>query len=206
MLETLFAYPRFLGTVTLRLIAAAALVVGLPLPLGVSAALVAVTSLLLARRSPYGTDGADQMTLIIFVAASLAEMIGTPRARELFLWFVAAQACLAYITAGVAKSVSPVWRDGRALPGILGTNSYGHRRIGQVLACHQRTAWILGWATIVLECVFPSALLGFQPLTYVLLAAMLSFHVAAAFLMRLNTFFWAFTATYPSILFCALRS
>ncbi|MFF0292212.1 hypothetical protein ACFYST_03490 [Kitasatospora sp. NPDC004614] len=206
MLERLFAYPNFAVVLVLRLLAAAAVMVGPPLPLAALAALIAVSSSLLAQRSPYGTDGADQLTVIIFVGAALSEAIATPNSYKLFLWFISAQACLAYLTAGVAKLASPVWREGGALPGILGTSSYGYRRLGAVLARHQRTFWTLGWLIMALECVFPTALLGIRPLTYTMLAAMLTFHLGAAFLMRLNTFFWAFTATYPSILFCALGS
>jgi HTTM domain len=201
----LFLYPNFIAVVAVRLLAAVVVVLGWPLPGVATASIIALTSALLALRSPYGTDGADQMTLIIFVAAALADFVGTSGAANIFLWFVTAQACLAYFVAGVAKLSSPVWRDGYALPGILGTSSYGYPELGRLLSRHRDVARLFGWGVIILECCFPAVLLGIRPLTYTLLALALAFHLSAIFLMRLNTFFWAFLATYPSIMFCTLK-
>lgn len=205
ILGWLFQYPHFILVVALRLVMAVLVIVGWPLSVVSTASVIAAASFLLALRSPYGTDGADQMTMIIFLAAALADVIHTPRSTLMFLWFVALQACLAYFIAGVAKLVSPVWRGGRALPGILGTTSYGHRQLGPFLTRHPCMTSLCGWGVIMLECLFPAVLLGIRPLTFALLACALGFHVVAVFLMRLNTFLWAFAATYPSILFCALH-
>ena len=48
----------------------------------------------------------------------------------------------------------------------------------------------------------PHPLVGSQP-SLALLIGGASFHIGAAILMRLNTFLWAFVATYPAIIFCA---
>jgi hypothetical protein len=50
--------------------------------------------------------------------------------------FIAAQALLAYSTSGIAKLVSPVWRDGTGLVGILSTIDHGTPALGQWLARH----------------------------------------------------------------------
>ena len=42
-----------------------------------------------------------------------------------------------------------------------------------------------------------------QSLTYLLLISGVLFHIGAAVLMHLDTFLWAFIATYPAIIFCA---
>jgi hypothetical protein len=205
MLGWLFEYPRFIIVVAVRLIAAVLMVIGWPPSVFTTASIIAVASALLALRSGYGTDGADQMSMIIFVAAALASAVHTTLATVMFLWFITSQACLAYFIAGFAKLMSPVWRDGRALPGIFGTTSYGYRELGPLLARHHHISRLCGWSVIILECSFPGVLLGIRPLTLTLLACGLGFHIAGVFVMRLNTFLWAFMATYPSILFCTLR-
>ena len=48
----------------------------------------------------------------------------------------------------------------------------------------------------------PHPLVGSQP-SLALLIGGASFHIGAAILMRLNTFLWAFVATYHAIIFCA---
>jgi hypothetical protein len=120
------------------------------------------------------------------------------------LWFLAAEVALAYFTAGTAKIISRTWRSGDALPGIFATTVYGDEWVGRLLAGKQRLGLVLGWSVITLECTFPLALLGIMPLTYVLLSLGAGFHVGAAVFMRLNTFLWAFLATYPAVLYCAL--
>ena len=88
------------------------------------------------------------------------------------------------------------------MPGIAATEIYGDALASRVLAAHASTATALGWSVIALETAFPLALLG-TPLTAMLLAGGLAFHVGGAVFMRLNTFLWAFVATYPAILFSA---
>lgn len=159
--------------------------------------------LLLGMRSRFGGDGADQMTVITFTVLALAFAFGQQRAAVLVLWFVTAQTCLAYLTAGVAKLVSAQWRSGTALGEILATGVYGHPWAAAVLARRTRLAAAACWSVIVLECTFPAVLIGVRPLTWALLAGAALFHVGTAILMRLNTFLWAFVATYPAVLYCA---
>ncbi|MFE7720344.1 hypothetical protein ACFU44_15025 [Nocardia rhizosphaerihabitans] len=200
----LLVYPRVLGLVVV------CLVCGILLALHPSSAVnsaaaagIAVTYILLNMRSRFGGDGADQMTVIVFASLALAFGVGQARADEIVLWFLAAQACLAYFTAGVAKLAGPTWRSGAALPEVLATQSYGHPWAGRVLARHRGVAVAMCWSIIVLECGFPLVLLGIRPLTYALLIGAALLHLGTAFLMRLTTFFWAFVATYPAIIFCA---
>jgi hypothetical protein len=200
----LLVYPLVLCIVAACLACAILLTVRPSSPFNsVAAGVIAVTYILLAVRSRFGSDGADQMTIIVFLSLALAFGIGQGRAYVVVLWFLAAQACLAYFTAGVAKLVSPWWRSGAALPGILSTRAYGHPWAGRMLARHRSVATAMSWSVILLECAFPLSLLGVQPLTYLLLISGVLFHIGAAVLMHLDTFLWAFIATYPAIIFCA---
>ncbi|GEM32915.1 hypothetical protein NN3_39220 [Nocardia neocaledoniensis NBRC 108232] len=197
-------YPRVLGLVV------ACLACGILLALhpssalnAAAAAVIAATYILLGMRSRFGGDGADQMTIIVFASLALAFGVGQTRADEIVLWFLTAQACLAYFTAGVAKLAGRSWRSGAALPEVLATQSYGHPWAGRVLARHRGVAVAMCWSVIAFECGFPLVLLGIGPLTYALLISGALLHLGTAFVMRLTTFFWAFVATYPAIIFCA---
>ncbi|WP_433672768.1 hypothetical protein ACQP06_15060 [Nocardia sp. CA-136227] len=200
----LLVYPRVLGLIAASLACAVLLVLHPSSTLNALAAtVIAATYILLSMRSRFGGDGADQMTIVVFVALALAFAVGQERAEVVVLWFIAAQVCLAYFTAGVAKLVSPVWRSGTALPEILATRAYGHRRAAKILARHRTAAAAMCWSVILLECGFPLVLLGIGPLTYLLVISGALLHIGTAILMRLNTFLWAFLATYPAVIFCA---
>jgi hypothetical protein len=200
----IFAYPRVLGFFALRAACAVLLLVD-ALPgdgprAAIAAALVA-TSLLVSFRSPYGNDGADQMMTLIFVSTGLAHAIGSPAARQLALGFIALQACLSYFTAGIAKLASPMWRGGTAITGVLGTEIYGHPSAGALVAGNPALARGASWFVMLFECAFPLAIIGPREVTLALLFAAALFHLGAAIFMRLNTFLWAFVATYPAVLY-----
>ncbi|MGW2661987.1 HTTM domain-containing protein [Nocardia tengchongensis] len=200
----LLVYPRVLGLVAACVACAVLLVLRPSWPVNaVAAGVIATTYILLSMRSRFGGDGADQMTIVVFASLALAFGIGQERGEVIVLWFLAAQVCLAYFTAGVAKLVSPVWRSGAALPEILATRAYGHPRAAKILARHRLVAAAMCWSVILLECSFPLALLGIRPLTYLLVISGALLHIGTAILMRLNTFLWAFLATYPAVIFCA---
>ena len=202
----LLDYPRVFWLISLRLLCGCVLLAGLSpgdATRGAMDALIVLTSFLITVRSTYGRDGADQMLFLTFIALGVAHTFGNPAARHLALWFLAAQACLSYFTAGTAKLVSPIWRGGAALPGIFGTDIYGHLWLRTVLARYTALAKIGCWSTILLETAFPLALLGSRPLTATLVCTGVAFHVGAAVFMRLNTFLWAFIATYPAVLYCS---
>jgi hypothetical protein len=200
----LLDYPGVLAVVAARAVCALLLLPPWdPIP-PAAAAGVAIGTLLLVLRSPFGSDGADQMLFIIFVSASLGGAAGSPYAVDLVLWFVTLQACLSYLTSGVAKLASSDWRQGAAVPGIFSTDMYGRSWAGGIARRHRRISRVLGWSVIVLECCFPLVLLGIAPLTLGILAAAATFHLGTAVVMRLNTFFWAFIATYPAIIYTTL--
>jgi hypothetical protein len=151
-----------------------------------------------------GGDGADQMTSIVLVAAALGAPAFPGDVRvALGAGFIAAQAILAYSTSGVAKLISPVWRDGTGLAGILSTIDHGTPALGQWLVRHPTLSKLASWGTIMFECAFILVLVLPPPLAAALLVAGLGFHAACAGLMGLNSFLWAFPATYPCLWFAA---
>jgi hypothetical protein len=178
---------------------------GITGPAGGAALTVCLAALTAVRwRRLLGGDGAEQMSSIVLIAAWLAVLAGPDPVRlRVAVTFIAAQAALSYVTAGVAKLRSATWRSGRALPMILATEVHGQAWAAELLTRHRLLALASGWLVMAFECLFPIGMLLGPPVVLVILAVGLVFHAACAVVMGLNTFVWAFLATYPCVLVVA---
>jgi pimeloyl-ACP methyl ester carboxylesterase len=117
------------------------------------------------------------------------------------LWFVGLQATAAYAASGFAKLVSPTWRSGQALPGVLRTQVYGDRRAWQMLRRHPRAARALTAGLLALECLFPAVYLAKGRLARPIVLSAGALHLANARIMGLGRFVWAFGAMYPALFY-----
>jgi hypothetical protein len=152
-----------------------------------------------------GGDGAEQLAMLVLIAAGLAVLPYPADGRVMMAAvFIAAQVSLAYVTAGIAKLASGIWRDGAALPAIFSTNTHGHPLAAALLANHGGLARAGSWGVIVFECAFPLLFLGPSWLALGFLAVGLAFHAGCALLMGLNSFLWSFPATYPCVFVVAV--
>ena len=169
----------------------------------IAAVVSVMTGILTSYRTVLGGDGSDQMMVIV-----LAGIIGisiipeTSIIRNAGLWFVAGQAALSYFTAGFAKLFSSQWREGQAVGAILCSASYGRPSIGKVVLRYRTLGMMLCWSVVLFEVAFPAALFLPWPYLWGFMIAGASFHLGTALLMGLNTFLWAFLATYPAIYAC----
>ena len=160
-----------------------------------------VASLVVRQRRVVGGDGAEQLSEIMLLSTALAVLPTPGETRmDLAVVFIAAQLTLSYVTAGIFKLISPVWRGGEALPGIL--NTYGH---GVIWASRfvGRRRWLgfsAGWLVMLFEVTFPIVFVAPVPVVVAYLAIGLAFHLGCAVLMGLNSFLWAFPAAYPCVL------
>lgn len=169
-------------------------------------ATVVATSFALSYRSIFGQDGSDQMSSLIFVSLLIASL--TPSnaiVREAALAFIAAQAVLSYLVAGIAKAAGPVWRNGDATLLIFNTQGYGLESVARVLFAVPAAARLLTWTVVVMECTFPLVFVAGPRWCWIFLGWGLAFHLLNAVVMGLNSFLWAFGAAYPAIIFCLLR-
>lgn len=144
-----------------------------------------------------GNDGSDQMLFV--VTPSLAVAYGfslNGPCAWIPLWFIVAQAVLAYETSGISKLVSPVWRSGRAIELIFNTAGYGSQKVSKLLARSPALALIGAWTVIIFECVFPFVLIAPKQIMILMLVVAVVFHVGCALTMGLNCFLWAFASTY----------
>jgi hypothetical protein len=204
VLNFVLSYPRVLGLIGIRAILAVALLVG-PRLLLIDPRIICPVALLgglLTIRNAYGQDGADQMSWILFTSLALVSLLPTVAVRIACLWFLALQGCLSYSTAGIAKATAKHWRDGTYLIRILGTKMYGNIAVSEFLNSRPAYARFVARLLIAWESCFPLILFLPPTLVICMLATGVLFHVANAYIMGLNTFFWSFLATYPAILYC----
>lgn len=118
------------------------------------------------------------------------------------VFFVAAQLVLSYLTAGIAKLISPIWRSGQAVGLIMRTKTYGTPWLSRTVK-QLHLSGPLSWATILFEVVGPLSVLAGPKPTLLFLAAGMLFHISIAIAMGLNTFVWAFTATFPAVYYAS---
>jgi len=197
--DMLMSNPVYRAMLLARAAASAALAVG-PLNFNFATVLrstIGATSVAIYSRSPYGWDGADQMSTITFAGLSAWSIF--PRLEQAVIRFLALQLVLSYLASGIAKAVSPEWRSGSALAEITGTKIYGNPRFHDWLQARPGASRLLCRAIIIGECAFALSLIAPKPLRYLMMAGGISFHAATAYVMHLNTFFWSFTAAYPAL-------
>lgn len=157
------------------------------------------TSALLYPRHRYGTDGSDQVALLVQSATGLARFSRTPQTTDALLWYVAIQANLSYAASGWVKLLGDKWRNGEALPGVMRTRTYGFEKVYQLTKKYPRTSKYLQHSVLAMECLFPLAYLGGGRLVRPFIGAAASFHVANGFVMGLGRFMTAFPAMHPFV-------
>jgi len=149
----------------------------------------------------YWTNGADKMGMIVMVGTLFITAGELAQSKELILSGLlvsGGQLTLSYVTAGVSKMFFPDWRTGKTLSCVMNSTTWGHPLAAKITA-HRTLAFVLSWGVILLETLFPLALLAPPIVLWSALGAMLFFHAATAVFMRLNAFPWAFAAAYPAV-------
>jgi hypothetical protein len=165
-------------------------------------AILAFFALYIDFRDAVGKDGSDQMNKIISLTLFITFVSHDKDIAVLGLYFIACQAVLSYLIAGIAKLVSRKWTSGIAIQQIMNTETYGNRPIAMYLfSASHATNLAANWNIIIVECLFPSCLVIGYPYMWVFIIWGLLFHLYNAVFMGLNGFLWAFLATYPAIFF-----
>lgn len=195
------------GVRTLLLLRLTAAVGAITSPLGtwrqwLALAMLAVLSCIFSWRQKYGEDGADQMTNLVGITLFL--VVG-PFQPELLLFFgicfIALQAMLSYLSAGVAKLISPVWQSGAAVGLIVDNATYGSQGAGNFLRKLPGVGKAVTWGTVLFEVTFPVMIFLPWPAPAIALVSGACFHLSIALVMGLNNFVPAFLSTYPALFF-----
>jgi hypothetical protein len=205
--DWLLAYRHYCVVLVVRVVALVVLPIAVWLELRLTTvallSIVVCTTLLVNVRSPYGMDGSDQMLIQVQLPLLLAFCVGTTPALQIAIWYIALQACLSYCASGVAKAVSPIWRKGNVVFRIFNTRTYGYEPAARMLLGRPRLTRVVDWSAFMVETAFPLALIVGFPAVFLFIAWGVTFHAMNALVMGLNSFFWAFVATYPAVLFAA---
>ncbi|OZY84898.1 hypothetical protein CBP51_17195 [Cellvibrio mixtus] len=173
-------------------------------PLWVECVLL-VTAIILIRRfqGPYN-GGSDTMTVLVLVCLCLSHLSPSRYWQEIALGYLAVQLILSYFQSGWVKVVNPQWRNGSALQQVFALSAYPISERVRLWAQRPRVLWVMSWAIIVFELLFPLALLN-QTILIVALCIAALFHLANACLFGLNRFFWIWPAAYPVMIWFQAR-
>lgn len=167
-------------------------------------ALVVLSLFILKRfQGPYN-GGSDRMSLLVLCCLTLVYFMPSVQLREYAFGYLALQLVLSYFISGWVKIVNPAWRNGRALGDVFCFSAYPAGENLRALADWPRLLFVMSWAVMVFELLFPLALLTQATLIAGLVIAAV-FHFANACLFGLNRFFWIWLAAYPSILWLQER-
>jgi hypothetical protein len=204
VLNRLCESPTYLLFIALQLTAAVLVISHLfPFFSGCFILMILLVHLLSCLRHKGGLDGAQQMQTIIFASLLLFYLSSDPLAKTDCLLFIGLQVLLAYLTAGVVKVKSSVWRSGTALGNILQRTRFRNEKVSHIVRKHPFLTKVVCWSVFTGECLFPLLVLaGTQSCLLVLVAGIL-FHLIIALVWGLNSFFWSFVAAYPAVLFLA---
>ena len=201
-LRLVFAYQPFVVVLIVRFVSAALLLGGL----GGSAVPVALwltTVLVNVRFRGTFNGGSDLMTMVVLTGVVVAHLWrGSPVVVGGALLYVAAQATLSYVVAGVAKLANPGWRSGVALGAFVARPDFAvpvavRRALGT-----GRRLMIASWAVMLVECTFPLAFVGVGAAWFIVALA-LAFHLGNVAVFGLNRFLHAWAAAWPAVIFAA---
>jgi hypothetical protein len=150
------------------------------------------------------SDGAEQMAILTLLATCIAVLPGVNHTAITFaVWFIAGQAILSYVTAGVTKAVSTTWRNGDAIPLIMSSESHGQPWVADIFRAYPGLGRLLTRFVILFECAFPLILVGPAEIGVGLLAIGFAFHLGCAVAMGLNAFLLAFPGSYVCVAYVA---
>lgn len=171
------------------------LLLGVAVPWVLGLHLILALMILDRFQGPYN-GGSDRMALLILTCVAAARIF--PAYAELAIGYLAMQLILSYVISGAVKIANPDWRTGRALRDVFAFSAYPVSDALRGWADWPRVLWVMSWAVMLFEILFPLALTSQLGLALALgLAA--GFHLANACLFGLNRFFWIWIAAYPSI-------
>ncbi|MCL6302929.1 alpha/beta fold hydrolase [Streptomyces kronopolitis] len=171
---------------------------------GVGSVFLGGSTALLYPRHRYGTDGSDQVSILVQTAMGIARVSTHPQTKDAALWYVALQANLSYLVSGWVKLLGPDWRDATALGGVLRTKTYGHEPSFKLTQRSPRGARFVTYGVLALECLFPIAYLGKGALVRPIITCAAAFHTANGFVMGLGRFVSSFVAMHPAIAYTAV--
>lgn len=168
-------------------------------------AYLASSSAALYPRHHYGTDGSDQVSFQVSLAAFVARAVPGPRVQDSALWYVALQSGLSYLISGGVKLFGPSWRSGQAVPGVMRTATYGSRPLWKIFRDRPRLAAFSAHTMLMGEGLFAAVFLAGGRTTRPFVVGAALFHVAVGASMGLGRFVTAFGSMLPAVAYVTNR-
>jgi hypothetical protein len=179
----------------LRLLLGVALAL-LPLHPGTAFPAALCTLLVCMRFGGVFNGGSDYMTMALQLGLACASLGGV--AARAGLMYIAVQSLASYTIAGLVKLKAASWRDGSAVVSFLAHPHYGAPEWVNQLVQRRSAAVLMSWSVIAFECLMPFTLLS-PTLALSGVGIAFGFHTGTVVAFGLNRFLWAWTATYPAI-------
>jgi hypothetical protein len=149
-------------------------------------------------QGPYN-GGSDRMSLLILFCLCAAHLLPDPKWKELAFGYLGLQLVLSYFISGWVKIVNAAWRSGQALRDVFLFSAYPVSENMRKMAELPKLLFIMSWAVMLFELLFPFVVLN-QTLLFAALFVAAAFHLSNACFFGLNRFFWIWLAAYPSII------
>lgn len=204
--DRIYSYPNVMVLIVAQVIGAVILLLfnELRVILLLGSGVIALATIIFSLRAYAGYTGADQMLKIIFITGFLSYLAGTQLALTIGMLFISGQLIIAYGTPGILRLFEKEWKNGNQLLLIARQHTYGNRMVYGFLKKYKLARLFGAWSIMFFEfgAVFALCL----PLNYLLIYLLFGvfFHLTNAFVMGLNTFTWAFVATYPAFIWVSL--
>lgn len=205
LLDALMQPGPYRVLLVLRLILALMLMAGWLELFG--AFLLFLTALVLLFRWRGAFNGGSDFMTLVGLSGLLLAQIGQALGHSdmgwtAALWYVTLQTVTSYFVSGWVKLLRPEWRSGAALPVFLDSGVYGPLPPDSLFR-RPLIARTVSWVFTVWEGCFFLALLD-QRIALVYCASAVAFHFLVYWYFGLNRFFWAWLASFPAVIYCAL--
>lgn len=163
------------------------------------------TIILLIRWRGAFNGGSDFMTVVTvtgqLIVVTASYFVDEAQAWTAALWYVTIHSVTSYFMSGVVKLLNSQWRKGTALTYFLDGGLYGPLS-DHSLFRKSVIAILASWSFILWEISFPLVLIDQQLAVYFCMIAF-GFHILVFRFFGLNRFVWAWTATFPAIIYCS---
>lgn len=205
--DFIYKYPNILFLIGTQVMCALLCLINLDniVALSLLCSIIALISIILSLKSFIGHTGADQMLKATFIVISLCLLSRSNFAQNLGLIMISCHLTIAYATPGFIRLSVKEWRNGTDIILMIRSHTYGNYKLWMYLKNTKPAAMILSWGIIIFESFIVLAILLPTPLLVTYLVFGVIFHIGNAIFMGLNTFPWAFIATYPAFLWCSIQ-
>ncbi len=166
--------------------------------------LVLISNLLiLSRWKGVFNGGSDYISFIVMTGLYIGSLTAKTEWESAGLFYIAVHSCFSYFKAGLVKVVIPGWRNGSILPLLFKTSLYKNPWGMFSFLNKPIILFLIAWVVLIFELTFPLAMVS-PPILILYLFFGCIFHLSIIYFVGLNRFFWAWIATYPSLIYFSL--